>query len=132
MAHCRNHQPCQLRITSLAFKASQTGNGSLKRSPAQIPMLGGFPRSKASRWDAITGFRGFSWSPSGSSAGLVSRVDAFEMNLAAKPVVLQDRRVLVTKRDKVGAQAQKVLQVPAVALPKIIPFISTGFESQLL
>ena len=80
----------------------------------------------------ITTFRGFSWSPSGSSVGLVSRADAFEMYLAAKHVVLQDGRVLVNKRDKVGAQAQKVLQVPAVVLLKTIPFIPTGFESRLL
>lgn len=79
----------------------------------------------------ITRFRGFSLFPSGSSVGLVSRADAFEMYLAAKPVVLQDRRVLVNKRDKAGAQAQKVLKVPAMVFLKIIPFISTGFESQL-
>lgn len=53
------------------------------------------------------------------------------MYSAAKPAVLQDGRVLVNKRDKVGAQAQKVLQVPAMVLLKITPFISTGFESRL-
>lgn len=46
-------------------------------------------------------------------------------------MVLQDGRVLVNQRDKAGAQALKVLQVPAMVLLKIIPFISTGFESWL-
>lgn len=66
------------------------------------------------------------------SIRLLSWADAFEVYSAAKPAVLQDRRLLVNKRAKVGAQAQKVLQVPAMVLPEIIPLISIGSESWLL
>lgn len=76
----------------------------------------------------ITRFRGFAWSPSGSRVGLVSRADAFEVHWAAKPTVLQDGNVPANKRDKLGAQRQKVT---AMIPLKIIPFLCAGFESQL-
>lgn len=47
MAHCGNHQPCQVCITPLASKTSQTGKMSSKRVPNAN--LSGFPSSNASR-----------------------------------------------------------------------------------
>lgn len=66
------------------------------------------------------------------SIRLLGWADAFEMHSAGKPAVRQDGRRLVNKRAKVGAQAQKVLEVPAMVLPEINPLISIGFESRLL
>lgn len=57
----------------------------------------------------LTRVRECAWSPPGSSDGPVSRADVFEMYWAAEPVLLQDRRVMANRRDKVGVQVQKVV-----------------------